>query len=189
MFQKRIVYDGLAADWCGGGFRQAPEQSGTIRNNNDNKQRRQKSGAVMEFQTAASMPFTANELQRYLRIDTLPLWCASIDRVLSHQGERGRIYCVWGEFAIHQEVLRDGVRFTLPGCPNALQWTITADGDRQAGRVVIHCTVNRTELDPDFAETLTRFVEDWKTGLEAWQEHMQALAAESTPTECAPWYG
>lgn len=143
----------------------------------------------MEFFTAASMPFSANELQRYLRIDSLPLWCASIDTVLSHQGERGRIYCSWGEFAIHQEILRDGVRFSLPGCPNALQWTITADGDKQAGRVVVHCTINQSRADPDFIESLEQFVQDWETGLEAWQERLQELASEPNTLECAPWYG
>lgn len=143
----------------------------------------------MEFQTTASMPFTANELQRYLRIDTLPMWCASISSVLSHQGERGRITCSWGEFAIHQEILLDGVRFTLPGCPNALQWTITADGERPAGRIVVHCTINRARHDPGFIEVLEQFVTDWKNGLEDWQSRMQELAGESTPTECTPWYG
>ena len=143
----------------------------------------------MEFLTTASMPFTANELQRYLRIDTLPLWCASIENVVSHQGDRGRVFCSWGEFAIHQEILRDGVRFSLPGCPHALQWTITADGDRQAGRIVVHCTLNRAELDSDFVGVLEQFLRDWKTGLEAWQARLQELAGEPNIGECAPWYG
>lgn len=143
----------------------------------------------MEFLTTANMPFTANELQRYLRIDTLPLWCASISRVLSHQGERGRIYCHWGEFAIHQEILRDGVRFTLPGCPNALQWTITADGDKQTGQVMVHCTINQPRADADFIESLEQFMNDWQVGLQAWQARMQELADERNTTECAPWYG
>lgn len=143
----------------------------------------------MEFLTTANMPFTANELQRYLRIDNLPLWCASIESVLSQQGERGRIYCSWGEFAIHQEILRDGVRFTLPGCPNALQWTVTADGERQTGKIVVHCTINQSQADPDFIESLEQFVRDWQAGLENWQVHLQELTEGPQIAECAPWYG
>jgi len=144
---------------------------------------------LMEFFATADMPFTANELQRYIRIENLPLWCNSIQTVLSHQSDRGNIYCSWGEFAVHQEILRDGVRFTLPGCPNALQWTITADGDKQSGKVVVHCTINSKQHDADFIEALQQFVDDWKSGLEDWQQHLQALSAQRTETECAPWYG
>lgn len=143
----------------------------------------------MEFLTTASMPFTANELQRYLRIESLPLWCASIQAVLSHQGERGRIFCTWGEFAIHQEIIRDGVRFTLPDCPSALQWTITADGESRQHRILVHCTINRREHDSDFIEVLEQFMSDWKAGLESWQTRLQEMASETPATECAPWYG
>lgn len=143
----------------------------------------------MEFFAAANMPFTANELQRYIRIETLPLWCESIQTVLSHQGERGRIYCSWGEFAVHQEIVRDGVRFTLPGCLSAIQWTVTADGDKQSRQIVVHCTINRKQHDPDFVEALQQFVADWKSGLEAWQERLKALSTGREITECAPWYG
>lgn len=143
----------------------------------------------MEFYATARLPFTANELQRYLRIDNLPVWCASIETVLSHQGERGRIYCLWGEFAIHQEILRDGVRFTLPGCPNALQWTVTAEADTHPGQVVVHCTINRQQHAPEFVESLEQFVADWKAGLEDWQARLRELAVERAPADCAPWYG
>ena len=80
----------------------------------------------MEFYATAPVRLRAEDLQRHLRIDTLPQWCASIDKVLAHEGDRGNIYSVWGEFRIRREVIRDGVRFSLPGCPNARQWTVTA---------------------------------------------------------------
>ena len=47
-------------------------------------------------------------------IGDLPACCASIDRVLSVQGDRGVIYCLWGEFEVRREVIRNGVRFSLP---------------------------------------------------------------------------
>jgi hypothetical protein len=64
--------------------------------------------------------------------------------------------------AIAVQRVRDGVRFTLPGCPNALAWTVTAEPEG----VLVHCTINRTEHDPDFIESIETFVEDWRTGLE-----------------------
>lgn len=138
----------------------------------------------MEFFAHAKSRLRAEELQRHIRIDNLPQWCASIDKVLSHEGERGDIYCVWGEFRIRREVIRDGVRFSLPGCINALQWTITADG--QEGDVVVHCTINRQAADADFIASLERFASDWKAGVES---AVQRIAAEAPQPgcECSMW--
>ncbi|AGA34998.1 hypothetical protein TVNIR_3361 [Thioalkalivibrio nitratireducens DSM 14787] len=121
----------------------------------------------MEFFSTAHVRVDAEALQRELTIERLPQWCASVDTVLESIGDHGRIYCVWGEFAVHREAIRGGVRFTLPGCPNALAWTVTTDLPPDRATVVIHCTINRREHDPDFVETIEAFVEDWHLGLEA----------------------
>ncbi len=107
----------------------------------------------------------AGQLQAQVRIDTLPEICASIDKVLDNQGEQGEIYCLWGQFAVRREIIRGGVRFSLPGCPNALAWTVTTELPPEPGQVVVHCTINRREHEPDFVESVEMFVDDWKTGL------------------------
>lgn len=121
----------------------------------------------MEFFATATIHATVTDLQRRLSISELPRWCASIEKVLSDEGSRGEIYCVWGTFRVHREDLRDGVRFSLPGCPNALQWTITTGQPPEPRHTVIHLTINRSEHDPDFIDTNRQFVEDWMNGLEA----------------------
>ncbi len=140
----------------------------------------------MEFFAAAAVRMSPMLLQRHVGIANLPQWCASIDRVLATNGERGEIYCVWGEFTVHREVVRDGVRFTLPGCPNALQWTVTAESDSAC--VNIHCTINRQSHEADFIESLEQFVLDWKAGLEGWPAR-RAAAADRPPAKCAESYG
>ncbi|MFA7095351.1 MAG: hypothetical protein WC383_02570 [Gammaproteobacteria bacterium] len=121
----------------------------------------------MEF--FAEIDFAVDEaaLQRLLTIERLPQLCASIDSVLEDGGEQGRIYCVWGEFPVRREPIRGGARFTLPTCPNALAWTVTTGLPPAPGRVVIHCTINRREHDPDFIESIETFVQDWRQGLES----------------------
>jgi len=120
----------------------------------------------MEFFATAAIPTSVSELQRRLTIATLPSWCASIDKVLSDEGTRGEIYCLWGKFRVHREEIRDGVRFSLPGCPNALQWTVTTGQQPEPRHIVIHLTINHTEHDKDFVDSNRLFVADWKTGIE-----------------------
>lgn len=95
------------------------------------------------------------------------MWCASIEKVLKDAIGSGEIFCVWGTFAIHRELLTHGVRFSLPECPNTFQWTVTTGQAPNRLQTVIHATINRTEQDQDFIESLVQFVEDWKAGLEA----------------------
>lgn len=121
----------------------------------------------MEFFATTIVPATVADLQRRLTIGELPHWCASIEKVLSDEKSSGEIYCVWGPFDTRRENLRNGVRFSLPGCPNALQWTVTTGHQPDPGHTVIHATINRTEHDQDFIDSIRQFVDDWKAGLEA----------------------
>lgn len=119
----------------------------------------------MEFFETTEMRLTEADLQRGLTIQGLGELCASIDRVLASDGDEGQIYCVWGQFRVHREAIRGGVRFTLPRCPNALAWTVTGGTDTPEP-VVIHCTINRREHDPDFIDSIRQFVADWRVGIE-----------------------
>jgi len=120
----------------------------------------------MEFISTTILPATPADLQRRLTIDALPRWCASIEKVLRDDITHGEIYCVWGAFDTNREIIRNGVRFSLASCPMAFQWTITTGHQPNPAHTVIHCTINRTEQDPDFVESVHKFVADWKSGLE-----------------------
>ena len=138
----------------------------------------------MEFFALAQCPLTETQIQDTLRGQQLADWCATINRVLHWEDEQGEIYSLWGQFRVRRELIRGGVRFTLPECPNALAWTLTvappAVGGEASPGIQVHCTINRTEHDPEFIATLEDFVDDWRQGLER-------LAGEQlTPRDAAP---
>lgn len=118
----------------------------------------------MEFYRHINKSITSGKLQSALTISDLPKYCASIYEVMHDDGDHGEINCVWGVFNVHREMIQDGVRFTLPGCPNAVAWTVTAD--KNTGEIVVHLTINKKQHDPDFIESIEEFVEGWKVGLE-----------------------
>ncbi len=114
------------------------------------------------FAEVANTNLNAEALKTLVTIERLPRLCPSISSVLSDETVSGKIYCLWGEFNINREEIRDGVRFSLPNCPNALAWTVTSD-DRN--NTVIHCTINTNQHDPDFIESIELFVTDWHDGI------------------------
>lgn len=120
----------------------------------------------MELFASTVIPASPAELQRRLTIADLPNWCASVEKVLSDDTSSGELFTVWGTFRVNREELSIGVRFSLPNCPNAFQWTVTTGHDPDPSHTFIHVSINRTEHDQDFIESIEQFVEDWKTGLE-----------------------
>ena len=126
-------------------------------------------------------------IQRAIHVSNLQDLCGSIDKVLSHHDDRGEIYCVWGEFKVHRELIRQGVRFTLPDCPNAVQWTITTATD-EPGCVRIHSTIDQPQQDPDFVGSLQQFVDDWKQGLESGKAG-GFMGSVRPAADCLPIYG
>lgn len=121
----------------------------------------------MEFLSTTIIPASVADLQRRLTISELPRWCTSIETVLNDTQSSGEIYCVWGTFRVHREELSHGVRFSFPICPNALQWTVTTGHQPNPQHTVIHLSINRIEQDQDFVDSIRKFVDDWKAGLEA----------------------
>lgn len=116
----------------------------------------------MEFFRQIECTINPSDLQALLTLEQLPHLCASIDSLLEHNGDSGQIYCLWGSFKVNRESIRHGVRFSLPGCPNALAWSITTE---QAS-VTIHCTINRIDHEPEFIDSIDQFVDDWLIGLQ-----------------------
>lgn len=121
----------------------------------------------MEFFRTVDGNLTGDDLQNIVTVANLDQLCDSIDRVLWAEGDQGEIYCLWGQFPVRREAVNGGVRFTLPTCPNALQWTVTTGFPPTPEGAVIHATINRTEHDPDFIDSIELFLDDWATGLEA----------------------
>ncbi len=127
----------------------------------------------MEFFASLTSAATEQDLQQQLRIETLAQFCASIYEVMSYADDRGEISMLWGLFEVQRQSIRGGVRFSLPGCLNAVSWTITINTDDSLGEVTVHCTINRKQHDADFIESLEDFIQDWRKGL---AEHLQVAA-------------
>ena len=115
------------------------------------------------FRDLSNVNVESADLKTLVTIKNLPELCDSIDTVIHDNGNDGAIYCLWGEFKVNREELKHGIRFSMPGCPNALAWTVTADQDENS--VVIHCTINKRSHDPDFIESIEFFADDWAEGL------------------------
>jgi len=143
----------------------------------------------MEYFAIANAHMSPTDLQRFIRIQNLPEWCASIEKVIIQSAEKGSLSWAGDEYAVHQEVVRNGIHFSLPGSEDVMQWSITAEPKSRNGRVTIHCTINRTELEPEYDRRLQQFVADWKSGLENGWARIKAELEKKPKVECAPWYG
>jgi len=124
----------------------------------------------MEFFKIAHISWDEQQIQNQVTVSSLENYCESIV-VLEANGEEGEIGTVWGEFQVARQQIRGGIRFALLDCPNALAWTITTGFPPEPNAVVIHGTINRTEHDQDFIESIETFLQEWQAGL------MQAIRA------------
>ena len=115
------------------------------------------------FEEIAKKQIEVEALKNQLQIATLPVYCQSIDKVLSDNGNKGEIYCLWGQFSVSREPIRNGVRFALLNCPHALAWTVAFHENKQA--LVVHCTIDDREEEQEFVESIEHFVSDWAQGL------------------------
>ena len=115
------------------------------------------------FRHISAEDVVIEELRAGLRIARLPELCASIDTAREKHEAVGDIYCLWGAFDIGREEIRYGVRFSLLNCPHALAWTVTYHADIK--QVVIHCTIDETEPEEEFVESIELFMSDWSDGV------------------------
>ncbi|MDQ7079135.1 MAG: hypothetical protein Q9M41_00525 [Paracoccaceae bacterium] len=119
----------------------------------------------MEFFRSVDIACDESDLQARLTVAALPQFCSEIGAVQDIENEQGRMQCLWGSFVVRRDLIRGGVRFHLPDCPNALAWTITTDLPPAPETVVLHATINRQEHDPDFIESIELFLDEWAVGL------------------------
>jgi len=74
---------------------------------------------------------------------------------------------LWGEFKISYDKIKGGVRLTLLDCPNAFSWTITTGYPPEHNKIILHCTINRTQKSAEFIEEIKDFLDEWEAGLKA----------------------
>lgn len=115
------------------------------------------------FQKVSSETLDLSHLKTLLTIKNMPLLCRSIDKIISEQGNEAEIYCLWGAFNLRRDEIRHGIRFSLLSCPHALAWTITLKETSQ--QIVIHCTIDETEQEEDFIDSINEFVNHWSQGI------------------------
>ena len=115
------------------------------------------------FQKVSSETLDLSHLKAILTIKNMPLLCRSIDKIISEQGNEAEIYCLWGAFKVRRDEIRHGIRFSLLNCPHALAWTITLK--ETSRQIVIHCTINETEQEEDFIDSINEFVNHWSQGI------------------------
>lgn len=133
----------------------------------------------MEFLQEVHHPGLAiPRLKQSLTIENLPNLCASISTAAPRSESEGELYCLWGSFSVRRDEIRNGVRYALVECPHALAWTVTLDEARE--HVVIHCTIDKAQPDPEFAESIHGFVADWAEGVrEGFQTPARCEAASA----------
>ena len=115
------------------------------------------------FQEIETSNLDVNDLKSLLTIKNLPDLCDSISTIIKDNGDEGEIYCVWGQFALKREPIVHGIRFTLNTCPHAFAWTVTYHEARN--KIVVHCTIDKTEHEQDFIDSIDQFTKEWTAGL------------------------
>lgn len=119
----------------------------------------------MEYHAIARIKTDQDTLQSRLTVASLADYCAEFSNVTG-SADSGETDAIWGHFTLQRTKFQGGVRFQLTDCPNGLQWTVTTGYPPAPEHVFIHATINRLEIDEDFAESLQDFVDAMKDGIE-----------------------
>lgn len=139
----------------------------------------------MEFYGKANVRMSVGDIQRHIVVANLPNWCESIVQAHNDHNNKGKISCLSGDFIVHRELLSEGVRFSIPSGPHAIQWTITTLGE---GGVLVHCTINTADPASEFVQNLEDFMANWRAGLEDWPVRRAAQPGQPC-IACGDSYG
>ncbi|BBO99340.1 hypothetical protein [Sulfuriferula nivalis] len=117
----------------------------------------------MEWACTLTPEIPVTELLARCTLANLPALCADVYSVehVTTDGAYAHVGCVWGEFEMERRPIKNGVRFALISCPNAFQWSITS----RHGATVVHGSINQMQPDPEFAESIVDFMQNFCTGL------------------------
>lgn len=139
----------------------------------------------MEFYGIADVRMSVGDIQRQIVVANLHEWCESIVQTHNDHSNKGKISCLSGDFIVHRELLSEGLRFSMPGGPHALQWTITTLG---VEGVLVHCTINAGQAEAGLVDKLEHFVANWRAGLEDWPIRLAARPGQPC-FDCGDSYG
>ncbi len=119
----------------------------------------------MEFFKIINVKTEKEQIQKNINFENLEALCSSLF-VINYSDNIATIGTVWDEFSLQKDNINGGLRFSLLECPNALTFTITTGYPPEPNQVVLHLTVNRNTLKPQFVEEIHALMDDWKTGME-----------------------
>jgi len=118
----------------------------------------------MEFFKIINRQTNKDQIQQNINFDNLNDLCESIFAI-DYKNNLAEIGSNWGEFTLQKDNINGGLRFSLLECPNALTFTITTGYPPEPNKIVIHLTVNRLEIKPQFIEEINDLLDDWEVGL------------------------
>ena len=120
----------------------------------------------MEFFRIIDKQVTEKTIQEHIYPKSLEDFTESM-MFLENENGHFKGATLWGEFLISYNKIKGGVRFTLLDCPNALAWTITTGFPPERNKILIHCTINRTQKPDEFIGEINEFLNEWETGIKA----------------------
>ncbi len=118
----------------------------------------------MEFFRVINKQVTEANLQKNITPETLEKFTETMFKITNNSPNFTGA-TLWGEFEISYSKINGGVRFALVSCPNALAWTITTGFPPERNKIVLHCTINRTQKPAEFVKEITDFLNEWETGI------------------------
>ena len=119
----------------------------------------------MEFFKIINTQTTQDNIQKEITFENLDELCSSIF-ILESKENTAQVGSLWGEFSLHRDKMRGGLRFSFLECPNALAFTFTTGFLPEPDQIVLHLTINRTSIAQEFTEEIEEFMMDWKHGIE-----------------------
>lgn len=120
----------------------------------------------MEFFAVARVSTSPEIIRAMITLASLPEYCESFALVDCLAGDSCEVESVWGRFQVVRQEITGGLRFTMPTCPNCFAWTITTALPPDPGKVAVHGTINRSDHEAWFIESMEEFVQQWQAGLE-----------------------
>lgn len=118
----------------------------------------------MEFFRIINKQVTESDLQKNITPETLENFTETMFKIEDNNPNFIGV-TLWGEFEISYSKINGGVRFALVSCPNALAWTITTGFPPARNKIVLHCTINRTQKPDVFVEEIKDFLDEWEIGI------------------------
>ncbi|PKP29298.1 MAG: hypothetical protein CVU01_00655 [Bacteroidetes bacterium HGW-Bacteroidetes-18] len=118
----------------------------------------------MEFFRVLDKQLTEEQLQTKIHPKSVEVFTETM-LFIENAEQNFKGLTLWGEFNISYDKINGGVRFALLDCPNALAWTITVGFPPEQDKIILHCTINRSEKPMEFIEEIEEFLQEWEEGL------------------------